>query len=242
MATYKYTDGTNVKFFDVLYIEEDGSMTLEHHNSQRIISWPARMEDGQFGQVVRYGKGSSIPFTDQKGNMRPRWSVLTDEQVAEISTPSPTPSHETAGSTSAMSEGTTEGIIEGTPSTADEVTEAAAPRRKRGRRKDAEDYGRVVVPTGAESPSDAAETATDEMPNVNDEATAESDTTDDAASGTEGEAVRNLAAILSMMTRSKAARELAKGVGILAALAIIWQTGLLIPFALLGGIAAGVVK
>lgn len=238
-AAYKYTDGTNEKFFDVLYIEEDGSMTLEHHNSQRIISWPARMEDGQFGQAVRYGKGSSIPFTDQKGNMRPRWSVLTDEQVAEISTPSPTPSHETAGSTSAMSEGTTEGIIEGTPSTADEVTEAAAPRRKRGRRKDAEDYGRVVVPTGAESLSDATETGTDEASCTGDEDT--DDITTDATESN-AEAVRNLAAILSMMTRSKAVRELAKGFGILAALAIIWQTGLLIPFALLGGIAAGVVK
>ena len=36
-ATYKYTDGANEKFFDVLYIEDDGTMTLEHHNSQRII-------------------------------------------------------------------------------------------------------------------------------------------------------------------------------------------------------------
>ena len=117
------------------------------------------------------------------------------------------------------------------------VPEAAAPsptpRRTRGRRKADDDYGRVVVPTGAESPSDTTETATDEMPNMNDEATAESDT---------GEAVRNLAAILSMMTNNKAVRELAKGFGILAALTIIWQTGLLIPFALLGGIAAGVVK
>ena len=246
-ATYKYTDGANEKFFDVLYIEDDGTMTLEHHNSQRIISWPARLEDGQFGQVVRYGKGSSIPFTDQKGNMRPCWSVLTSEQVAEISTPSPTPSHETAGNTSAMPEGTTEGIIEGTPSTA-EATEAAAtspnPRRKRGHRKAEDEYGRVVVPTGAKSPSDATETGTDET-SAGDEDTSiitDNGTADDAASGTEGEAVRNLAAILSMMTRSKAVRELAKGVGILAALAIIWQTGLLIPFALLGGIAAGVVK
>lgn len=90
-AAYKYTDGTNVKFFDVLYIEEDGTMTLEHHNSQRTLSWPARMEDGQFGQVVRYGKGSSIPFTDQKGNMRPRWSVLTAADAPEAAAPSPTP-------------------------------------------------------------------------------------------------------------------------------------------------------
>lgn len=214
-AAYKYTDGTNEKFFDVLYIEEDGITTLEHHNSQRTISWPARIEDGQFGQVVRYGKGSSIPFTDKKGNMLPRWSVLT----------------------AAVPDGTTEG----TPAAA-EATETATPRHKRGHRKTADEYGRVVVPMGTESPSDATETATDEIPNVNDEATAESDTTDATASDTEGEAVRNIAAILSIMTRSKAARELAKGFGILAALAIIWQTGLLIPFALLGGVAAGVVK
>ena len=130
-AAYKYTDGTNVKFFDVLYIEEDGTMTLEHHNSQRTLSWPARMEDGQFGQVVRYGKGSSIPFTDQKGNMRPRWSVLTAEQVAEISTPTTAPSHETTVSTAAAHEGITEGTTEGTPAAsipaAADVPEAAVP-------------------------------------------------------------------------------------------------------------------
>lgn len=236
MTAYKYTDGANEKFFDVLYIEEDGTMTLEHHNSERTISWPARMEDGQFGQIVRFGKSSSIPFTDQKGNMLPRWSVLTAEQVAEISTPCPTPSHEThetTDSTAAVPEETTEG----TPATA-EATEAAAPRRKRGHRKAEDEYGRVVVPTGTESPLDATETGTDEASCTDDEDT----TTDDAASGTEGEAVRNLAAILSMVTRSRAVRELAKGVGILTALAIIWQTGLLIPFALLGGVAAGVVK
>lgn len=141
--------------------------------------------------------------------------------------------------------------IDGTDNaTAAEATEAAAPsptpRRKRDRRKDAEDCGRVVVPTGTESPSDATETGTDET-FADDEDTSiitDNDTTDDPVSGTEGEgeAVRSLAAILSMMTRSKAVRELAKGFGILAALAIIWQTGLLIPFALIGGIAAGVVK
>lgn len=237
-AAYKYTDVANEKFFDVLYIEEDGTMTLEHHNSQRTISWPARMEDGQFGQIVRYGKGSSIPFTDQKGDMRPRWSVLTAEQVAEISTPSPTPSHETAGSTAAAHEGTTEGIIEGTPAAA-EATETATPRRKRGHRKAEDEYGRVVVPMGAESPSGATETGTDETSCTDDECTGDS-TTDVTESN--AEAVRNLATILSMMTKSKAARELAKGVGIIAALAIIWQTGLIIPFALLGGVAAGVVK
>lgn len=125
-AAYKYTDCTNVKFFDVLYIEEDGTMTLEHHNSQRTLSWPARMEDGQFGQVVRYGKGSSIPFTDQNGNMRPRWSVLTAEQVAEISTPTTAPSHETTVSNAAH-EGTTEETPAVSVSTAAEALEAAAP-------------------------------------------------------------------------------------------------------------------
>ena len=235
-AAYKYTDGTNKKFFDVLYIEEDGSLTLEHNNSQRTLSWPARMEDGQFGQVVRYGKGSSIPFTDQKGNMRPHWSVLTAEQVATITEPSPTPSDEqTEDATDSRAAAVSTPEDEAGTATADTPTETAT-RRTRGRRKADDGYGRVVVPTGTESPSDATETATDEVPCTGDEDTS----TDD--SGTEGEAVRNLAAILSMMTRSKAVRELAKGFGILAALAIIWQTGLLIPFALIGGIAAGVVK
>lgn len=41
---------------------------------------------------------------------------------------------------------------------------------------------------------------------------------------------------------NRTARELAKGVGILAAVLIIYECGLIIPFALLGGLAGGLIK
>ena len=47
---------------------------------------------------------------------------------------------------------------------------------------------------------------------------------------------------LKEITNNKTAREIAKGVGILAAVLIIYECGLIIPFALLGGLAGGLIK
>ena len=47
---------------------------------------------------------------------------------------------------------------------------------------------------------------------------------------------------LKGIANNKTAREIAKGVGILAAVAIIYESGLIIPFALLGGLAGGFIK
>lgn len=47
---------------------------------------------------------------------------------------------------------------------------------------------------------------------------------------------------LKGIANNKAAREIAKGVGILAAVLIIYECGLIIPFALLGGLVGGFIK
>lgn len=47
---------------------------------------------------------------------------------------------------------------------------------------------------------------------------------------------------LKGIANNKTAREIAKGVGILTAVAIIYESGLIIPFALLGGLAGGLIK
>ena len=47
---------------------------------------------------------------------------------------------------------------------------------------------------------------------------------------------------LKGIANNKTVCELAKGVGILAAVAIIYESGLIIPFALLGGLASGLIK
>ena len=69
----------------------------------------------------------------------------------------------------------------------------------------------------------------------------------DAPAETPGdnETVTNCNAFLNALkeiANNKTAREIAKGVGILAAVAIIYESGLIIPFALLGGLAGGLIK
>ena len=56
---------------------------------------------------------------------------------------------------------------------------------------------------------------------------------------TDGNAFLNA---LKEIANNKTAREIAKGVGILAAVLIIYECGLIIPFALLGGLAGGLIK
>ena len=49
-------------------------------------------------------------------------------------------------------------------------------------------------------------------------------------------------ATLKDIAKSDTARELAKGIGIIAAIAIIYESGLIIPFALFGGLVGGFIK
>ena len=56
---------------------------------------------------------------------------------------------------------------------------------------------------------------------------------------TDGNAFLNA---LKEIANNKTAREIAKGVGILSAVLIIYECGLIIPFALLGGLAGGFIK
>lgn len=50
------------------------------------------------------------------------------------------------------------------------------------------------------------------------------------------------ATAIKEIANNKTAREVAKGIGILAAVLIIYECGLIIPFALLGGLAGGFIK
>ena len=68
---------------------------------------------------------------------------------------------------------------------------------------------------------------------------APAETTADDEKVTDGNAFLNA---LKEIANNKTAREIAKGVGILAAVLIIYECGLIIPFALLGGLAGGLIK
>ncbi len=117
---------------------------------------------------------------------------------------------------------------------------------------DTDDYDPGVIvpesaypsPTPRRRKTRRTRTAAASLPTLFDdcEITYSADASAETPANNEATPASGIVATLKGITSNKTAREIAKGVGILAALAIIWQTGLLIPFALLGGIAAGVVK
>ena len=75
--TFKQQLGKNEQVYDLLTIE-DGTMTLEVHVEERVLSYPCTTMTDQYGQEwVCYGKGSRIRLYDSKGNMDKRW-VVTD--------------------------------------------------------------------------------------------------------------------------------------------------------------------
>lgn len=59
---------------------------------------------------------------------------------------------------------------------------------------------------------------------------------------TPAETASGIIATLKGIASNSTAREIAKGIGIIAAVAVIYECGLIIPFALLGGLAGGFIK
>lgn len=74
------------------------------------------------------------------------------------------------------------------------------------------------------------------------EITESTDATTETPAGNETATASGIVTALKGITSNKTAREIAKGVGILAAVLIIYECGLIIPFALLGGLAGGLIK
>lgn len=106
--------------------------------------------------------------------------------------------------------------------TVPEATPSPTPRRRRTRRT------RTATP----QPSlfDGCE--------ITDSADAPTETPADDETAT----ASGIVSALKGIANNKTAREIAKGVGILAAVLIIYECGLIIPFALLGGLAGGLIK
>ena len=81
--------GKNERVYDLLTIE-DGTMTLEVHVEERVLTYPCTTMTDQYGQEwVCYGKGSRIRLYDGKGNMDKRWVVtdLVTDPVTVVTNP-----------------------------------------------------------------------------------------------------------------------------------------------------------
>ena len=87
--TFKQQLGKNEQVYDLLTIE-DGTMTLEVHVEERVLTYPCTTMTDQYGQEwVCYGKGSRIRLYDGKGNMDKRWVVtdLVTDPVTVVTNP-----------------------------------------------------------------------------------------------------------------------------------------------------------
>lgn len=117
---------------------------------------------------------------------------------------------------------------------------------------DTDDYDPGVIVPEAAYPSPTprrrrtrrTRTDTASLPSLFDDCkiTDSADTPVETPANNEATPASGIVATLKGITSNKTAREIAKGVGILAAVAIIYESGLIIPFALLGGLAGGLIK
>ena len=212
MTTYKWNDGTAGGFAHVLTVADDGRRNIEIRVNGRALRYDDVEErpcEYCRGTRLHYGKGSSLPWTNAKGERWPQWEPLTEtettaEQGATGTTATAAPEPQEEQHTSELVPD-----LSATPST--------TPRQRRKRKRTATEsgQGRPIAQPTTETGTAATETA---------------------------QTKHNVGEWARQMFRRPIVRELAKGAGSLTALFVIWQTGLLIPFALLGGIAAGVVK
>lgn len=210
--TYKWNDGTMGGFAHVLTVGDDGRRTIEIRVKGRVIRYDDVEErpcDYCVGTRLHYGKGSSLPWTNAKGERWPLWEPLTEAET--------TADQGAAGTTATAAPEPRE--EQHTPGLVPDLSATPSPtprqRRKRKRTATESDRGRSFAQPTTETGTATTETA---------------------------QAKRNGGEWARQMFRRPIVRELAKGAGILTVLFVIWQAGLIIPFALLGGIAAGVVK
>lgn len=212
MMTYKWNDGTAGGFAHVLTVGDDGRRTIEIRVNGRALRYDDVEErpcEHCAGTRLHYGKGSSLPWTNAKGERWPQWEPLTEtETTAEPGTADTT----ATAAPEPLEEQHTPVLV---PDLSAAPSTTPRPRRKRKRTAAESGQGRAIAQPTMETGTAATETAQTE---------------------------HNGSEWARQIFRRPIVRELAKGVGILTALFVIWQTGLLIPFALLGGVAAGVVK
>lgn len=92
MRYFKMQLGTNPRVFDVLTVADDGTMSMDCRVCERLVHYDGlTMDHTPYGDRINYGKGSSMPWTDKKGNISARWTeVLCNEATVETEAPAAT--------------------------------------------------------------------------------------------------------------------------------------------------------
>ena len=175
------------------------------------------------------------------------------EAIIQPASDTPTEAMETPTATAADPFSVCDGSTVAPQATASDLaSEPASDTEDAAILSDTDDYDPGVIVPEAAYPSPTprrrrtrrTRTAAASLPSLFDgcEITDSADAPVETPANNEATPASGIVDTLKGITSNKTAREIAKGVGILAAVAIIYECGLIIPFALLGGIAAGVVK
>ena len=86
MKYFKMQLGTNPHVFDVLTIADNGTMSMDCRVCERLVHYDGlTMEHTPYGDRINYGKGSSMPWTDKKGNISAHWSeVPCNDAITDV--------------------------------------------------------------------------------------------------------------------------------------------------------------
>ena len=86
MRYFKKQLGTNPHVFDVLTVADDGTMTMDCRVCERLVHYDGlTMEHTPYGERISYGKGSSMPWADKKGNISARWTdVSCNDAITDV--------------------------------------------------------------------------------------------------------------------------------------------------------------
>lgn len=228
------------------------------------FSKPARLLCDQYGIVIDEKTAQKIAAAKAAINNATTATEATEnaqdaqtdasEAITQPASDTPTEATETPTATTAAPFSVCDGSAVAPQATASDLASESASDTEDAAAilSDTDDYDPGVIvpesaypsPTPRRRRTHRTRTATASLPSLFDdcEITDSADAPAETPANNEAATASGIVATLKGITSNKTAREIAKGIGVIAAVAIIYESGLIIPFALLGGLAGGLIK
>lgn len=261
--------GTNPHVFDVLTIADDGTMTMDCRVCERLVHYDGlTMEHTPYGDRINYGKGSSMPWTDRKGNISAHWSeVPCNDAITDVKA-----INNNMKGTTSQNEDTPEDV-KGTPAKsetevkanvkAEAPTVTESPATAEPVEQEQPEVCPAVLPQESQDPQEPQEEAPTPSPLAQMQAELEALRSENARLQAERELQRQLhrshdiapennhhrtneptqpATTRRKPTGRRWLKPLAVAAASVVACVMIYETGLLIPMGLIGLATSGLVK
>ena len=236
MRYYKMQMGTNPHVFDVLTIADDGTMTMDCRVCERLVHYDGlTMEHTPYGDRINYGKGSSMPWTDKKGNISAHWSeVPCNDAITDVKgTP------EDVKSIHAKSETEVKANVEAEAPTVTDAAAAAGPVEQEQERQRCDQELQTLTEREMHRQlhrSRHRRVSNGQHPDID-------RPTDESEQPATARRNRRAVANSSFFTlHSSFLKPLAVAAASVVACIVIYETGLLIPMGLIGLATSGIVK